>query len=121
MSDNSRTFIHKWSDNHPSFYIWFVLQKNIFRSITSPIRLLPDFIIFASSRSGTRSLNKYLNQHPSVEMASRPEVHFFNKNDNYHQGTNWYKSFFPTKYYKNSFESKTNHKLICGEATPDYI
>ena len=121
MESKKGSFFHELSDGYPSFYIWLVLQKNIFRSITSPFRLLPNFIIFGSSRSGTRSLTKYLNQHPSIKMASRKEVHFFNKTDNFNQGPNWYKSFFPTTTTKKLFESKKNTKLICGEATPDYI
>jgi len=121
MIDENRTLIHKLSDRYSAFYIWFVVQKNLFRSISSPTRILPNFIIFAASRSGTRSLNKYLQQHPSIQMASRREVHFFNKSDNFRQGLNWYKSFFPTKIYKFFFESKSKSKLICGDATPDYI
>lgn len=121
MLDDNRTAFHRFSDKHPSFYIWLKSQKNPFRSMTSPLRILPTFIIFGVSRSGTRSLNKYLNQHTSIRMASRPEVHFFNKSDNFHQGINWYKSFFPTKVYRDLFESRTKSKLQCGDATPDYM
>ena len=121
MLDDDRTIFHKFSDKHPSFYIWLRFQKNLLRSVTSPLRILPTFIIFGVSRSGTRSLNKYLNQHPSIRMASRPEVHFFNKSDNFYQGINWYQSFFPTKVYRDLFESRTKSKLQCGDATPDYM
>tara|TARA_B110000196_G_C21027665_1_gene605996 strand:+ start:132 stop:989 length:858 start_codon:yes stop_codon:yes gene_type:complete len=105
--------IKKYSDEHQKYYIWLILQKNQFRTITSPWRKLPEFIIIGCARSGTVALNKYLNQHNDIEMASRKEVHFFNKDIHYEQGLNWYKSFFPIKIF--------NKKIISGEATPDYI
>jgi len=105
--------IRRYSDKHQKYYIWFILQKNPFRIITSPWRKLPEFIIIGCTRSGTVALNKYLNQHNHIEMASRKEVHFFNKNIHYEQGLKWYKSFFPIKIF--------NKKIISGEATPDYI
>lgn len=105
--------LKKFSNKHQKFYIWFYLQSNPFRIITSPCRRLPDFIIFGCARSGTVALNRYLNQHPNISMASRKEVHFFNKNIHHNQGQYWYRSFFPMKIF--------SKKLIVGESTPDYI
>lgn len=105
--------IKKISEEHPKLYIWLILQKNPIRIITSPWRKLPDFIIFGCSRSGTVALNRYLSQHPEIIMASRKEVHFFNKDVHFKQGKNWYRSFFPLKIF--------SEKKIIGEATPSYI
>lgn len=105
--------IKKIFDKNPQFYIWLILQNNLFRVITSPWRKLPEFIIIGCTRSGTVALNKYLNQHTNIKMASRKEIHYFNKEIHYKQGIRWYKSFFPIKIF--------NKKSISGEATPDYI
>ena len=107
------SIIKRYFDKHPKYYIWLILQNNPFRVITSPWRKLPEFIIFGCARSGTVALNRYLNQHPDIKMASRKEVHFFNKRSHYKQGQYWYRSFFPIKIFKK--------KSISGEATPDYI
>ena len=65
------SIIKRYFDKHPKYYIWLILQNNPFRVITSPWRKLPEFIIFGCARSGTVALNRYLNQHPDIKMASR--------------------------------------------------
>lgn len=103
--------IKKISSKYPKWYIWFVLQKNPFRVITSPLRGSPDFIVFGVPKAGTTALDRYLRQHPEICMASRKEVHFFNKDLHYSQGLFWYSSFFPIR----------GSKCTSGEVTPDYM
>ncbi len=65
------------------------LQKRLF---TSPDNPLPDCIVIGAQRAGTSSLYRNLLQHPGISGATRKEVHYFDQN--YHQGANWYRSFF---------------------------
>jgi hypothetical protein len=55
------------------------LISKIYRGITSPIRLLPDFIIIGGKKCGTSSLYNYLVEHPEISPSFRKEVHFFDR------------------------------------------
>lgn len=90
-----------------------------YRTVTSSLRLLPDFIIIGSARSGTTSLYNYLVQHPDIAPALRKEVHFFDYN--YQKGLSWYRGQFPALAYKYSVEAIRKRKLITGEASPYYM
>lgn len=79
------------------------------RKATSRWRKLPDFIIIGAQKSGTSSLFYYLNQHPSLDLSTQKEIHYFDLNR--HRGLNWYKSFFPLK----------TSKKRTGEASPYYL
>src|SRR2546423_7757610 len=41
------------------------------------MNVMPNFFIVGAARSGTTSLDHYLNQHPEIYMAPRKEVNFF--------------------------------------------
>jgi hypothetical protein len=75
---------------------------------------LPDFLIVGAQKAATTSLHFYLNQHPQL-IGSRPkEVRFFDRDENYEKGLDWYKHNFP------------NTKSLFGkfkyfEATPEYM
>ena len=62
--------------------------------ITATSRVLPDFIIIGTVRSGSTSLYYNICEHPSVLPASYDEIGYFDSN--YHLGINWYRSMFPT-------------------------
>ena len=62
--------------------------------ITASSRVLPDFIIAGTVRSGTTSLYYNICEHPSVLSADYDEIGYFDSN--YHLGINWYRSMFPT-------------------------
>ncbi len=70
---------------------------------------LPNFICAGAQRSGTTSLYEILKLHPSISLSKTKEVHFFDKDENYKKGINWYEEFFH------------NNGGICGELTPDYM
>jgi len=82
-----------------------------YRTLTSPLRVLPDYLVLGSMRCGTTSLHNQLCQHPNVHPGITKEVHFFGKH--FHKGTAWYKSHFPTKI------RRALHKgpLVTGEAS----
>ncbi len=92
--------------------------KRFYRMITSPFRILPDFIIIGAAKCGTTSLYDYLIQHPNIGTASKKEIIFFDLN--YEKGTFWYRSHFPTIFTKYLYRLK-NKDFITGEASPGYI
>lgn len=73
---------------------------------------LPGFLIIGAQKSATSTLSSYLSKHPYISMARRPgksEMHFFDIDDNWCRGINWYMDHF-------------NHpKALQGEKTPAYL
>ena len=98
--------------------LYYGIIKRNFRYITSPVRLLPNFIIIGAVRCGTTSLYYDICEHSCVLPAAYDEIGFFDSN--YELGINWYKSMFPTKIKGKKIEIK---KGICitGEDTPFYF
>lgn len=70
---------------------------------------LPDFVIAGAPRSGTTSLARYLDAHPSLYIAPGKELRFFD--DNYDRGLSWYSSCF----------EDTPDNALAGEASPMYM
>ena len=50
---------------------------NRLRFLTSPLRILPDYVIAGEAKCGTTSLYRYLLQHPSVLPADEKEPNNF--------------------------------------------
>lgn len=96
---------------------WNYLKRNI-SGITASLRVLPNFIIIGSMKSGTTSLYYNICQHPCVLKAAYDEIGFFDSN--YHLGLNWYRSMFPTKKKMREVEIKEGVS-ITGEDTPFYF
>jgi len=71
---------------------------------------LPNFLIAGSQKAGSTWLVSKLRQHPDVFMPQR-EVHFFNIEENFRQGLNW---------YERHFEGARGSAAI-GEKTPNYF
>ena len=59
-------------------------------------RRLPNAIIGGCAKCGTRALLWMLSLHPAVVNAG-PETHFFDRDENYHKGLEWYLKFFPPR------------------------
>ncbi len=98
------------------------VKRNILRPIrlvTSPIRVMPNFIIIGAQKCGTTSLFDYMRRHPQIARAFEKEVRFFDLN--YAKGQNWYRAHFPTvqRMYLEKYIMRRN--IITGEATPDYL
>lgn len=92
---------------------------HIIRILTSPIRVLPNFIIIGAQKAGTTSLYNYLISHPSIIAAFKKEIQFFDLN--YNKGSLWYRSYFPTKIYKYFITRFSTRNFITGEASPYYV
>src|ERR1700686_2590742 len=69
------------------------LYDKLYRGMTSPLRLLPDFLVIGTQRGGTTSLYNYLQTHPCIEPSSTKEIHFFDRR--FHRGLGWYRGHFP--------------------------
>lgn len=92
---------------------------SFYRTITSSIRLLPDFIIIGAQRGGTTSLYAYLSQHPQIAPAATKEVHFFD--NNFQKGVSWYRTQFPSSIEKSIAKNIGKQNFITGEASPYYL
>ncbi|WP_371504428.1 sulfotransferase domain-containing protein [Nitrosopumilus adriaticus] len=114
MKENKRNSIRLWLLRHPYFNPFGFNISRFFRTLTAPIRSMPDFLIIGYTKSGSTALYDYLIQHPNVVKAARKEIHFFDIS--YWRGKNWYRSYFPI-LLKNIRKSKK----ITGEASPTYI
>ena len=86
--------------------------------ITASSRVLPDFIIIGTVRSGSTSLYYNICEHPSVLSADYDEIGFFDSN--FHLGIEWYRSMFPTKKEMDDVKKETGF-AITGEDTPFYF
>lgn len=71
---------------------------------------LPNAIIIGSNKSGTRALLVFLKIHPDIR-ACPTEVHFFDQEENYSHGLEWYRQRMP----------KSNPNQLTIEKTPAYF
>jgi hypothetical protein len=85
------------------------------RNLTAWSRLLPDVSIVGNNKSASNTIFYNLLEHPQIKGSSRRENRFFDAN--YWRGTNWYRSYFPTKSSKIKFE-KNNSKMIILDSSP---
>ena len=111
--------IKRWLENYPNVYVGRLSKKNLFRSLTSNSRILPDFIIIGESKCGTTSLYNYMSQHPAIKPALTKEINFFNWS--YDKPQNWYSAHFPTKLKKKISKNVFKKQFLTGEATPLYL
>ncbi|KAL4236562.1 Heparan sulfate glucosamine 3-O-sulfotransferase 1 [Mactra antiquata] len=73
-------------------------------------RRLPQCIIIGVRKAGTRALLEYLNIHPDIVVTSK-EQHFFNTDDRYSLGL---------EYYRNQMPLSFSHQITI-EKTPAYF
>lgn len=74
---------------------------------------LVNFLICGTQKSGTSALESYLIDHPEICMAAKKEVHFFDKESFFLNGSPEYSQ------YHAYFSPKASHRVV-GEATPIY-
>ena len=71
----------------------------------------PDWLILGAAKAGTTSLAYWLYEHPDVYLAPVKEVRYFDEDDNYARGLDWYLAHFA-----DAVTGQCN-----GEATPGYL
>ncbi|VDK42914.1 unnamed protein product [Anisakis simplex] len=80
------------------------------------VQRLPQCLIIGVRKGGTRALLDALALHPQIRVARR-EMHFFNSNETYAKGIDWYRSQMPFTYdgqdknALNSFGAVLTNKL----------
>lgn len=76
---------------------------------------LPDFVVIGAQKAGTGSIHAVLSQHPAICMPQRTgvlkELHFFNRDQNYYRGLDYYRDFF----------CHCTIDQLVGEVTPNYL
>ncbi len=74
-----------------------------------------DFLICGAQKAGTSALDKYMREHPSIQMPKSKEMHYFDR-----EGINWNEQQ-ETEYelYHQSFN--WSEERTRGEATPVYM
>jgi len=97
---------------------YHLLYKRHFYGWTSPLRVLPDFIVIGVVRGGTTSLFENLSKHPCIYSSSYDELGFFDSN--FELGLNWYRSLFPTIFRKKISELRKKC-FMTYDVTPFYI
>src|SRR4051812_49291642 len=70
---------------------------------------LPTFIIVGAAKSGSTTLVSYLQDHSDV-FIPRSELHFFDDDENYRRGVDW---------YGRHFVGAADRRVV-GEKTPSY-
>ncbi len=73
--------------------------------------ILPNFLCIGTQKGGTSFLFNLLNQHPQIFIPNIKEIHFFDVDDNYKKGPDWYQYFF---------RQAKGYKAI-GSITPSYM
>src|SRR5207248_7599894 len=82
-------------------------------------RLLPDFLIIGTAKSGTTTLHGWVSEHPFVVPAVTKEVHFFDYE--FYRGFDWYRSHFPLASAREEHVREHGRPFLTGEASPTYI
>ncbi len=73
---------------------------------------LPNLLCIGAQKAGTTTLHDILNQHPDIYLPKSKEAHFFDIDEHYERGLNWWIDTF--------FSSSENEKII-GAMTPEYL
>ena len=72
---------------------------------------LPDFVIIGAQKAGTTWLGARLAEQAEIFLPRPFEVHYFDRNDNFAKGREWYAAHF----------AAAPPEALVGEKTPDYL
>ena len=91
-----------------------LLNQSSFRLLTSPLRMMPSFILPGETKCGTTTFYRCLNQHPLIVSSDLKEPNNFIE----YGGT----SIFCKMHYPFLFKKFfVNRKLIAGEGSVEYL
>lgn len=74
--------------------------------------MLPNFLCIGAPKSGTTTLYEILKQHPEIGVSSFKEPRFFDNEDNWKKGIDW---------YEKTYFSHIVNEVVLGEFTPSYL
>lgn len=92
-------------------------KTNLFRRITACARMKPELFITGVQKAGTTTLANYLSSLPGFIPPWEKEISYFNNDERFNKGENWYKSFFATQFYAQQKQQKSGIKPISFDAT----
>lgn len=73
------------------------MYPSVFLSFRSQFTLNIKCLIIGVRKCGTRALLEMLNLHPRIQKAAG-EVHFFDRDENYLKGLEWYRKKMPHSF-----------------------
>ena len=73
---------------------------------------LPNSLCVGAQKAGTTTLHDILNQHPDIYLPASKEAHFFDTDENYEKGLDW---------WVDTFFSAHNDEKVLGAMTPEYL
>ncbi|MFN8096794.1 MAG: sulfotransferase [Dermatophilaceae bacterium] len=98
--------------------------------LSAPLRPDPDFLLIGAKRGGTTSAYFHVLSHPDV-LPLFPSARLLPKGrdtkgtsfftTNYHLGSVWYASHFPSRAQRLIHQRRSGHAGIAGEASPYYL
>ena len=71
-----------------------------------------NFFCVGAQKAGTTTLHNILIQHPDIYLPKEKEAHYYDMEDRYNNGIEW---------YINTFYSNYSREKICGSITPEYL
>jgi hypothetical protein len=71
-----------------------------------------NFFCVGAQKAGTTTLHDILKQHPDIYLPEKKEAHYFDLEERYIKGIQW---------YINNFYMNYSGEKICGEITPEYL
>ena len=74
--------------------------------------MTPTFICVGAAKSGTTSFHYILSQHPEILIPQEKDFHFFDDQQNYSKGIDWYNRFF---------KNGNSKQKIAGEIAATYL
>ncbi|MZR64145.1 sulfotransferase domain-containing protein [Alcanivorax sp. DP30] len=81
----------------------------------------PDFIIVGAQKCGTSSLFDYLNKSPGMLGSTIKELHYFDREDNFGKGDQWYESHFLRLPGKQNLLFEASPSYLAREVVPERI
>ncbi len=93
----------------------------VYGKIVGRVHILPNAYIIGFQKCGTTALYTYLVEHPQIHPSFMKEVRYFDKNERYQRGLNWYRSNFPLNIQKMIYEWSNKKKFVSIDASPSYV
>lgn len=92
-----------------------VMTNEANESETGLKRRLPNALVIGIRKGGTRALLDSLARHPNVRACSR-ELHFFDEQENYKRGLEWYRNQMPKSFNNEITIEKTPAYFVTQDA-----
>jgi GT2 family glycosyltransferase len=70
------------------------------------------FLCVGTQKAGTTTLHDILKQHPDIYLPKSKEAHFFDTDENYNKGLDW---------WLDTFFGASKNKKVMGTMTPEYL